>query len=248
MNVAAHVTQDLRFRRYGCCVHRSVRAALAMLAALALGAGLTACISGRSTSLADTHYDLGMSTTQAGASIIMSTMTSTGLAPLKVAETTAPPSFDSDNIVYRIGEYQVGYYANSHWTMPPARLFTQVLRDRLAQNGAEFVGWQSVKAMDSANPADVAEVPVLKTELGEFSQRFDSPTASKGIVSVRAALLVHNRVYAQHTFSVTEPASSPDAAGGARALASASKKMTDQIARWVSGVLSYGGGTTSDGP
>jgi cholesterol transport system auxiliary component len=209
-------------------VFRSVRTARAMLAALgmvlSLSLALSACISGgRTAPAAQAYYDLGTIAAQSAAG---------NLPPVKVPDMIAPSSLDSEDMVYRIGAQQVAHYANSHWVMPPARLLTQALRDTLAAGSSVLSG------------GDVVNAPVLKTELAVFSQRFASATVSEGVVSVRATLLSGGRVLAQRTFSVAEPAASPDAAGGAQALARASSRVAQQIAMWLSGVLPRGEGHT----
>jgi len=201
------------------------RAAWVALAALALGVGLSACISGRrAVPAAQAYYDLGASVPQPAAG---------QWPPVKVPDMIAPSSLDSNDIVYRIGHQQVAHYANSHWAMPPAQLVTQALRDALAFGASVLSGGDGVSA------------PVLKTELEDFSQRFDTASASEGVVSVRATLLSNGRVVSQRTFSVAEPALSPDAAGGAQALARASRRVTGQIAQWFSRAMAqHRNGTT----
>src|ERR1019366_9328244 len=62
-----------------------------------------------------------------------------GLPPLSIAEVNAPAWLDSPMMYFRLAyanDQQPRPYASSRWTMPPAQLFGQRLKSRLAQAGA----------------------------------------------------------------------------------------------------------------
>ena len=105
--------------------------------------------------------------------------------------------------------------------MAPSELLTQRLRNALSRRGTVLTG------------ADGVSVPVLKVDLSEFEQVFDSQTQSHGAVTARATLIHHGKVLAQQTFTARAPASSSDAAGGAQALAAASDDVVAQISAWL---------------
>ncbi len=114
-------------------------------------------------------------------------------------------------------------FANSRWVMSPAALFTQRLRSRLAE-----------ASRGAYAPADSVRTDlVLRLELEEFAQVFDSTTASRGQVRVRVSLAAGRDAPVQRTFSVDRPAPSADADGGARALIAASDEAIRQIVEWV---------------
>ncbi|PLZ03472.1 ABC transporter [Burkholderia sp. WAC0059] len=185
------------------------------LAALVLCAGLSAC-AGNPAAIADTRYDLG----PPGAPPAAGT-----LPPVKVLDVSAPPALDNDSFAYRLSyadPQRIAHYAGSHWTMSPARLLTQRLRAALASKATVLSGGDAVAA------------PMLKVELDEFEQVFDSSTESSGVLSARATLIQNGRVLGQHTFVARAPASSPDAEGGASALAAASDQLVGQISAWLS--------------
>ncbi len=145
-------------------------------------------------------------------------------AAVKVLDVSAPATLDSDKLIYRLSyadAQQTASYANSHWTMPPAQLLTQRLRAALSSRGTVLTGGDGVRA------------PVLKVDLEEFEQDFDGQAQSHGAVSARTTLIVDGKVIGQRTFIARAPASSPDAAGGARALASASDDLVAQITAWL---------------
>ncbi|MBY4762891.1 ABC transporter, partial [Burkholderia cepacia] len=63
---------------------------------------------------------------------------------------------------------------------------------------------------------------------------------SSGAVTAGATLTVDGMGLGQRTCGAGAPSSTPDAAGGARALAAASNELVSQIAAWV-GIQAYAG-------
>jgi cholesterol transport system auxiliary component len=190
----------------------SASAACALVLAFSMLAG---CV-GTSTPLANVRYDLGPPP---------ATPPATGSMPaIKVLAVSAPETLASDKLVYRLSyadAQQTASYASSHWAMAPSELLTLRLRIALSQRGTVLTG------------ADGVSAPVLKVDLDEFEQVFDSPTQSHGAVTARATLTHHGKVLAQQTFTARAPASSADAAGGAQALAVASDDLVAQISAWL---------------
>ncbi|WP_175985175.1 ABC-type transport auxiliary lipoprotein family protein [Burkholderia sp. BCC0506] len=197
---------------------RALRPAAAALAVLTLA--LAAGCAGNSAVLSNIRYDLGPA----------SSVTSTGSGPaLKVLDVVAPDALDSDKFAYRLAyadAQHVAVYRDSRWTAPPAQLLTQRLRGALSSRGAVLEGSDGVRA------------PTLKVDLNEFEQVFDGQSQSP--VTARATLTLDGKVLGQRTFVARAPSSTPDAAGGARALAAASDELVSQIAAWV-GVQAYAG-------
>jgi cholesterol transport system auxiliary component len=185
-----------------------------MMCAALLGATLLAACAGNGAASRDVRYDLGPPTPAS---------TAAQLPPLKVLEVNAPPPLNNDGILYRVsGDAQrTGEYANSRWTMSPARLLTLRLRAGLGAQATVLTG------------ADAVRAPMLMIELDQFEQVFDSETSSSGVVAGRATLLRGTKVIAQHVFIARAPASSPDAAGGVRALAAASDDFVHQVGAWL---------------
>ncbi len=194
-------------------INRFLSCGAALAAVLALGV-LTGC-AGTPSAISNIRYDLGPAAQSA---------TSGSLPAVKVLDVSAPATLDSDKLIYRLSyadAQQTASYANSHWTMPPAQLLTQRLRAALSSRGTVLTGGDGVRA------------PVLKVDLEEYEQDFDGQAQSHGAVSARTTLIVDGKVIGQRTFIARAPASSPDAAGGARALASASDDLVAQITAWL---------------
>jgi cholesterol transport system auxiliary component len=184
--------------------------------AVALAFSVLAGCAGNQAAFANVRYDLGPAPQQVA--------TSGPMPAVKVLDVTAPDTLTSDKLIYRLSyadAQQTASYANSRWTMTPSELLTQRLRDALSQRGTVLTGSDGVSA------------PVLKVDLNEFEQVFDSQTQSHGEVTARATLIHRGKVLAQRTFVASAPASSADAAGGAQALAAASDDLVAQITTWL---------------
>ncbi|WP_244814574.1 ABC-type transport auxiliary lipoprotein family protein [Caballeronia sp. Lep1P3] len=183
-------------------------ACIAMLAGCASDPGATP----------NARYDLGPPPAASAASVAPAP------APIKVLAVSAPRNLETDAFVYRLSyvdAQRTGAYATSHWTMPPAQLLTQRLRDALSARGPVLTG------------ADPVRAALLEVELTGFEQVFDAPGQSHGVVSVRATLTQQGRVLAQRAFAASAPAPSADASGGARALAAASDDLIGQLSAWL---------------
>jgi len=183
--------------------------------ALLLALGVLSGCAGTPSALSDIRYDFGPATPPA---------TSGTMPAVKVLDVTAPDPLNSDRLNYRLNyadAHQLASYANSHWTMPPSQLLTQRLRTALSSRGTVLTGADGVRA------------PVLRIDLQEFEQVFDGRDESHSAVTARVTLLQDGKVLGQRTFIARAPASSSDAAGGARALAAASDDLVAQVAAWL---------------
>jgi len=141
-------------------------------------------------------------------------------------DATAVLWLDLPHLHYRLAQSapaQPRSYANSRWVMSPAALFTQRLKGRLADAG---------KGAYSPNDGVRTDL-TLRIELEEFAQMFDSATASRGVVRVRASLTGGKEAPVQKAFMVDRPAATADADGGAKALIAASDEAIKQIVEWT---------------
>ena len=90
----------------------------------------------------------------------------------------------------------------------------------------------------SANPSDQRPLGLLRLEIVEFSQVFDSASSSNAVVRVRASLIGQDRrggnvLLGQQLFSAQTPAPTADAAGGARAMAVSVNDLATQLSNWL---------------
>lgn len=148
------------------------------------------------------------------------------LPPLGVEEVSAPAWLDRSSIVFRLdyaNAQQPRVYSQSRWAAPPPQLIEQRLKARIAQAGG------AVLPVSEAS----GNAPVLRIEVNEFAQVFAAPQKSVGHVGMRASLFDDRNLIAQKTFVRQSPAPSPDAAGGAKALAAASDAAISDIIVWL---------------
>ena len=192
------------------------------------------------------------------------------LAPLALDEVQASAALDSTAVLYRLAyadAQALRPYAQARWSMTPAQLLRQRLREHLSLRravlnvgegsasiasgaasasasaaGASATGVISVgtnAAVSAALPATApATAPaLLRIELEEFSQLFESPTASTGLLRLRATAVQPSpqgeRLLGQRSFIVQRPAPSADAAGGVRALTAATDAAVEEIDQWL---------------
>lgn len=144
-----------------------------------------------------------------------------------VMDATGPDALESENMYYRLNyadALQARTYANSRWAGSPLQMLSQRIRTRLAQSGMKVLS-----AGDASNG-----VPLLRLEVDDFVHAFSGVNESAGRLTLRASLFNDNRLLDQRTFTQTMPAPSPDAAGGARALAAGTDAVAADILAWLS--------------
>ncbi|CAJ0779100.1 hypothetical protein LMG19083_00495 [Ralstonia psammae] len=145
---------------------------------------------------------------------------------LRVADVAGPGWMDGNAIYYRLAYAQsqrTDAYANSRWVESPVSLFDARLRNAAAARG-HVIGYPT------------PDVPSLRVELVDFSQVFDRPEASRGVVRLRATVSRARDVIDQRVVQADVPAPSPDAAGGVTALTQASDKAIGEVLDWVAGL------------
>lgn len=196
--------------------------AWALLWALAGTLALTGCGTFAPPPARATIYDFGpppASTTVAPAG--------TG-TPMALGDVDAPSALDNLAVLYRLGyadAQQPRPYAQARWSMAPAQLVRQRLRDQLSQTRPVL------------NPGEATAQRTLRIELEEFNQWFESPSASTGRVRLRATLLETTpngeKLLAQRNITTQRPAPSADAAGGVRALTAATDAAINELDQWL---------------
>jgi cholesterol transport system auxiliary component len=201
----------------------------ALFVNLCLAAALAGCQALPEKPARQTMYDFGPAAPAAA-----SDPSSRGALVLPEVEVSG--ILETPALLYRLGyddPHQLRPYAFARWSAPPGQLLRQRLRDVLARDRA---------VLDAAAAAALARrgatpPPVLRVELEEFSQLFDAPGNSKGVLRLRCTLLENTsggeRLVAQRSFDVQRPAPSADAAGGVRALTAATDAAAQDIASWL---------------
>ena len=193
---------------------------------------LAACAALPEPPMRATVYDFGAGPVQAAQD-----RPGAALAPLilvEVGRAGAPEG--SSALQYRLAyanAQQLHPYSQARWSQPPAALLQEVLRERLGRQRIVLSGGEG-----AALRPDQGRLPsVLRVQLEEFSQVFSAPGASTGLVRLRAVLAdagpAGDTLVGQRLFIAQRSAATPDAAGGARALAEASAQVADELADWV---------------
>lgn len=177
-----------------------------------------------------TQYDFGPGAAETSPSAAPS------LPPLVLADIDAASSLDGSALLYRLGyadAHQVRPYAHARWSAPPPQLIRQRLRELLSRERP---------VLDLSESAALARTGgtmprVLRLELEEFSHYFDSESRSWGLLRLHATLMENTpageRLVAQRSLSVRQPAPTADAAGGVRALAAATDAAAQALGQWL---------------
>lgn len=137
-------------------------------------------------------------------------------------EVSATPALASTDMVYRLlyDDAQVWQrYANSRWAATPAQLIQERLRVALLASPTM-----------TGNGAGIP--PSLSLRVMEFSQWFDRPDTSRGVIQVQAQLYQNGILQAQQFMQVEASATSANAAGGAAALAQACDALASRLLSW----------------
>ena len=155
---------------------------------------------------------------------------------LVLAELETSSGLESSALLYRLGyadANQLHPYAQSRWSAPPLNLIRQRLRDQLGRDRP---------VLDPSESAALARtggaVPrILRIDVEEFSQLFDSPSQSWGVLRLRASLFestpAGERLLAQRSFAARQPAQTQNASSGVRALAAATDAAAEDLRQWL---------------
>ena len=232
------------------------RAILTPAASLTLAAVLAGCSALPDKPVRPTVYDFGPGAVAGQPANRPAPLPA--LATLALDEVQASAALDSTAVLYRLAyadAQALKPYAQARWSMTPAQLLRQRLREHLglrravlnAGEGSATVASGAASATAAGTAvAGSATFPVtatatapalLRIELEEFSQLFESPTASTGLLRLRATAVQPSaqgeRLMGQRSLLVQRPAPSADAAGGVRALTAATDAAVDEIDQWL---------------
>ena len=150
---------------------------------------------------------------------------------------TSGGALDNQAVLYRLtyqNEQELRPYTFARWSMPPAQLVRQRLREQLGQQRNIF----DARGGLALNRSQNAVLPLLlRLDLDEFSHVFTTPDSSVGLIRLRATLIEQatsgEKLIAQRNIMVQRPAPSADAQGGVRALAAATDAAIDEIDVWL---------------
>lgn len=201
-------------------------------------AGLLAGCSAIDKPTRATMYDFGpgvLSTQSAAASPTGAPLSV--LSPLAIADiATAGGALENQAVLYRLAytdAQELRPYSQARWSMPPAQLVNKRMREKLGQRRVVLTAREGVALNRSQN----ANLPMLRLELEEFSHLFSTPETSVGLIRLHATLVditpAGERLVAQRSFVVQQPARSANAAGGVRALSEATDVAIENLDQWM---------------
>ncbi|QHI99064.1 hypothetical protein GT347_14365 [Xylophilus rhododendri] len=200
---------------------------------LSLGAALAlaACSALPDKPTRPVAYDFGSSV-----SAVVSAQTVTAQAPIALGDIETAGVSDTAAVSYRLqysDAQQLRPYAMARWTLPPAQLVRQRVREVLAERRPIV----DVDDLLAQQRTEGRRPRLLRLQLEEFSQVFASPGQSEGVLRLRATLVENTPLgdsfVGQRLFAVRQPAASADAAGGVQALAAATDAAAAQIDAWL---------------
>ena len=150
---------------------------------------------------------------------------------------TSGGALDNQAVLYRLtyqNEQELRPYTFARWSMPPAQLVRQRLREQLGRQRNIF----DARGGLALNRSQNAVLPLLlRLDLDEFSHVFTAPEASVGLIRLRATLIEQatsgEKLIAQRSVVVQRPAPSADAPGGVRALTAATDAAIEEIDVWL---------------
>ena len=135
-------------------------------------------------------------------------------------EVRAPLWFDSLGIGYRLTYAEparLREYARARWAGPPAQLIQLKLVRELGLVGA---GQGRASC-------------VLRVDITEFSQVFETATASQAVLQGRIQWLDRSRArLVEQGFAFTQSADTPDSKGGVAALTATLEQLTKAVGGW----------------
>jgi cholesterol transport system auxiliary component len=191
---------------------------------------MTACAALPDKPVRAVTYDFGPGTVAASA--VQAINASTALPPVALAEIDSSLALNGNAVLYRLMYFnaqELRPYAQARWSMPPAQLLRQRLSAQLGKTRAVLNPGDGVAG--STSPWAV------RLELEEFSQLFESTTASVGLLRMRATVVQATaqgeKLLGQRSFVVQRPAPSADVAGGVQALTGASDAVVLEVDQWL---------------
>lgn len=145
--------------------------------------------------------------------------------PVVINNVEAPAWLNRADILYRLAydnSNQIQPYANSRWIASPTALITSRMQQALAI---------AIPLEQQLNPQQRPYELTVKLE--EFSQIFDTPQTSYGLL--RATAVLKNDIRSsQQTFLIKEQAVTPDVEGGVKALTKTTDQFIVSLIKWLS--------------
>lgn len=150
-------------------------------------------------------------------------------ATIQLAAITAPSWLDTSAIHYRLAYHdpaRVYTYAASRWNASPAELLTERFKQYFSSKNTRYSNYKTTTNY------------LLKINLVEFTQIFDSPDSSEVVIQLHTTLyeLHTHQLVAQQNFIEKQNTQTADAAGAVAAFATASGNLLNELVQWLPNV------------
>lgn len=156
--------------------------------------------------------------------------------PLVLGEIEAGALPEGNAMLYRLAYadgQQLRPYAQARWSVAPAELLRRTLREQLSKDQPVLTPQDGAALREQAQ----AQHLTLRVELQDFSQVFDTAAHSHAWLRLQATLFSRSgggeALLAQRQFVASQDATSADAAGGAQAMAQASRQLAQDLSAWI---------------
>ncbi len=151
------------------------------------------------------------------------------LPVLELDTLDGPPWLHSTRYQYRLqylDPQAIRYYATARWEAPPGRMLQVLLAQDLRGSGR----WKAI-----LTGGDGQARLVLRVHLHHFLLDFTGPSRGRAEAGVTATLMeaTDYQVLAQKDFSCSVPMKSASPAGGAAAMAAASREIARHVTGWA---------------
>jgi cholesterol transport system auxiliary component len=145
---------------------------------------------------------------------------------IALPDVAAPIWMDSPAVVFRLAHKsgRPESYAYSRWVMPPAQLITERLKSRASALG-----------VTTQIPEHALRAPQLRIEIEEFSHQFTADTQSQALLIARVTVTENGALTRASPYRITRAAATPDAPGGAKAMAEAADELVEQALTFLAG-------------
>jgi cholesterol transport system auxiliary component len=149
---------------------------------------------------------------------------------LKLTSTKSIASLSSKEIYYLRETTHIGSYLYSRWVDTPASMIDTALTSSL-QNRRLFM---TLLPTTSKGYADLS----LESDLHAFYHRFLNDSQSEGLIDITYRIIDSKtkNTIASKRFIIASPAPTQDAAGGVKALSSATQQLSEETVLWLENV------------
>jgi cholesterol transport system auxiliary component len=152
-------------------------------------------------------------------------------ALLLVAQPKAQPGYDTPRMAYLLRPHEVSYYALNQWADTPGRMLMRLLAQAMERTDL----WRAVvQAPSAVRPDYRLDCDSLALE----QQFFSNPSRVRLALRAQLVDIQQQRMMDESAFEIFEVAPTGDAYGGVLAANRAVARLLEEMAGWVTAVMS----------